>query len=84
MQVTKLDVVSVLTWAFWISIQYIVPSGAVNTLLYNRDGIHLSKKGTVKLAEKFDFKCIVKKRTVKKDGNISGNSRQAGRKREVI
>ena len=56
-----------------------VPSGAVNTLLNNRDGIHLSKKGTVKLAEKFDFKCIVNNRTVKKDGNVSGNSRQAGR-----
>lgn len=56
-----------------------VPSGAVNTLLYNRDGINLSKKGTVRLTEKFDFKCIVKNRTVKKDGNVSGNSRQAGR-----
>jgi len=56
-----------------------VPSGAVNTLLYNRDGIHLSNKGTVKLAEQFDFKCIVNKRTVKKDGNVSGNNQQAGR-----
>lgn len=28
-----------------------VPSGTVNTLLYNRDGINLSKKGTVKLAK---------------------------------
>lgn len=32
-----------------------LPNGAINSLLYNRDGVHLNKKGSVKLANSLDI-----------------------------
>ncbi|VDH92689.1 Hypothetical predicted protein [Mytilus galloprovincialis] len=60
-----------------------LPNGAINSLLYNRDGVHLNKKGSVKLANSLDIfeKQVAKQVTRPSNARKSGGAPQRGYQR---
>ncbi|CAC5422129.1 unnamed protein product [Mytilus coruscus] len=60
-----------------------LPNGAINSLLYNRDGVHLNKKGSVKLANSLDIfeKQAAKQVTRPSNARKSGGAPQRGYQR---
>ncbi|CAC5401895.1 unnamed protein product [Mytilus coruscus] len=60
-----------------------LPNCAINSLLYNRDGVHLNKKGSVKLANSLDIfeKQVAKQVTRPSNARKSGGAPQRGYQR---